>query len=104
MQEPSEEEFTNFAPGEFEYVDCENIKKMLQTAYNAINLTETWGFVKQDCDSFMLSNSKQIDIIYKKIEELGYTDHSGFSFGFTMRNMQFIAKHGEQKFKVIYKK
>jgi hypothetical protein len=33
------------------------------------------------------------------MEELGYGGHSGASFGCTMRNMQYLAEHGEEKFK-----
>jgi hypothetical protein len=47
----------------------------------------------------MFSNDPRVNIIYNKIEELGYTGHSGASFGFTMRTMQYIATHGERKFR-----
>jgi hypothetical protein len=42
------------------------------------------------------------DIIYKKIEELGYKGHSGCSYMSILREMQFIAIHGEKKFKDRY--
>jgi hypothetical protein len=32
------------------------------------------------------------------MEELGYTGHSGTSFGWTMRSMEFLAKHGKDEF------
>jgi hypothetical protein len=35
------------------------------------------------------------------MEELGYDGHSGASFGWTMRTMQYIANHGEKKYKEI---
>ena len=92
----------DFTPGEFEYVTCENTKRMLQTAYKAINFTETWDYIKQDCDSFMMSTDSQLYAIYHKIEDIGYSCHSGVSFGITMRYMQFIAKHGEKQFKETY--
>jgi hypothetical protein len=31
--------------------------------------------------------------------ELGYNGHSGSSFGYTMRAMQYIAQNGEEKYK-----
>jgi hypothetical protein len=34
--------------------------------------------------------------------ELGYDGHSGCSFGYTMRIMQYIAKYGEEKYKKDY--
>jgi len=33
-----------------------------------------------------------------KMEELGYSGHSGSSFGWTMRMMEFLAKHGREAF------
>ena len=47
----------------------------------------------------MLSRDERILIITKKMEELGYKGHSGFSFGWTMRNMQYLAQNGVEKFK-----
>ena len=94
---PNEEE--NLVPGKFDYIKDDWTRDMLINAWQAINITETWDFVKQEIDSFMFSNDPRVNIIYNKIEELGYTGHSGASFGFTMRTMQYIATHGERKFK-----
>jgi len=86
-------------PGEFKYIKSPHSREMLQNAYKAISETETWGFVKKDIDSFMCSDSPEVWIITKKMVELGYDSHSGFSFGWTMRQIQFIAKNGEEEFK-----
>ena len=94
---PSVEE-TDFVYGKFDYVSGIS-QLMLQNAYEAITLTNTWEFVRKDIESFMLSKSPEIKIITKKMIELGYCGHSGFSFGWTMRQMQFIAKNGEQEYK-----
>ena len=94
---PSVEE--NIIPGQFVYVKDRHQRFMLVNAWQAINITETWNFVKQDIDTFMFSNDPRVKIIYNKIEELGYNGHSGASFGFTMRTMQYIAKNGEKKYK-----
>ena len=98
---PIEED--RFVPGEFKYIKSSHSRDMLQNAYKAITQTETWDFVKKDIDSFMCSSSPEIWIITKKMGELGYDAHSGFSFGWTMRQMQFIAKNGEQEFKKFTK-
>lgn len=89
----------HLVPGEFKYINSPHSREMLQNAYNAITQTETWGFIKKDIDSFMCSDSPEVWIITKKMVELGYDAHSGFSFGWTMRQMQFIAKNGEKEFK-----
>ena len=94
---PNEEE--NLVPGKFDYIKDDWTRDMLINAWQAINITETWDFVKQEIESFMFSNDPRVKIIYDKIEELGYTGHSGASFGFTKRTMQYIATHGEKKFK-----
>jgi len=88
-------------PGEFKYIKSPHSREMLQNAYNAISQTETWEFVKKDIDNFMCSDSPEVWIITKKMEELGYDGHSGFSFGWTMRQMQLIAKKGENEFKIL---
>jgi hypothetical protein len=92
----------DFIPGKFEYIKSVTNREILVNAWNAITQTETWDFVKQDIESFTLSDDPRINIIVKKMGELGYDGHSGCSFGFTMRIMQFIAENGEKKFKEKY--
>jgi hypothetical protein len=88
-----------FVPGEFKYINCSHSREMLQNAYNAISQTENWSFVKKNINNFMCSDAPEVWIITKKMVELGYDSHSGFSFGWTMRQMQFVAKNGEKEFK-----
>ena len=95
----NEEEFIS---GKFEYMN-ENERTMFVNAWQAITLTDNWDFIKEDIKSFMFSDDHKIDIISKKMVELGYDGHSGSSsFAIIMRAMQYIAKHGEQKFKEDY--
>jgi hypothetical protein len=89
--------------GKFEYCDKRN-RDMLQNAFQAITLTETWDFVENPIESFMWSRDSRIDMISRKMSELGYNGHSGFSFGWTMRQMQSLAKNGEAEFKKYYLK
>lgn len=91
----------DFIPGKFEYVTDESTREMLVNAWQAITETELWDFVKQEIDSFMFSTDKRLNIINNKMEQLGYSGHSGSTFGFTMRAMQYIAKNGEEKYKTI---
>ena len=85
--------------GEFKYIKLDFEREMLQNAFKAINQTETWDFVKKDIESFSLSTAPELSKIFEKMEELGYKGHSGYSFGWTMRVMQRIAKYGEENFK-----
>ena len=75
---------------------------MLDNAWQAITLTKTWDFVKKQNESFMFSSDPRVNIIYVKMEELGYSGHSGCSFGRIMRIMQYIARYGEETFKKSY--
>jgi len=94
----------SFVPGKFYYIHEKATRDMYVTAWQAINITENWSFVSHPIDSFMFSSNPELHTIYEKIEELGYYDHSGCSFGFIMREMQFIAKNGENEFKKLYEK
>ncbi len=74
---------------------------MLENAYKAITVSEGWDFLRSFNDNqngFMFSDSPMTGKIMNKMEELGYSGHSGFSFGWTMRNMEFLAKHGKEAF------
>jgi hypothetical protein len=93
-----------FVPGAFEYIKDynANYKAMLVNAYQAVTQTETWDFVKEDCESFMFSKDPRIYLISNKMTALGYGGHSGCSFGCVMRDMQYIAQNGEEKFRDVY--
>ena len=93
--------YINIIPGKFEYVTCSSEREMLSNAWLAITQTETWNFVKQPVESFMMCNDNRIWIITAKMEELGYYGHSGFSFGWTMRQMQYIAQNGENSYRIL---
>jgi len=88
--------------GVMDYIKNKILREMLENAWQAINLTETWDFVEQPTYSFTLSNDKRIWIITEKMEELGYYGHSGNSFGCTMRHMHFLATNGVEKFKTLW--
>lgn len=100
---PNIENNEDLVPGKFEYTN-ERDRTMFTNAWQAITLTENWDFVKADIESFTWSDDPRVDIISEKMEALGYKGHSGASFGYTMRIMQYIARNGEQKFKEDYLK
>jgi hypothetical protein len=90
---------TKLIPGQFLYIKQEAKRYMLQNAWLAIQQTETADFVKKDTETFQWSSDPKIWIITAKMEELGYDGHSGFSFRWTMRQMQFIYRFGEEEFR-----
>jgi hypothetical protein len=89
----------NIGDGKFDYISNHNVREMFINAWQAISQTNLWDFIAEDINSFMWSNDPRIQVISEKMEELGYNGHSGSSFGSTMRNMQYLAQHGENKFK-----
>ena len=95
-----------FVKGTFDYIKPKDAsyKEMLVNSYEAVTQTKTWDFVKQDQLSFMFSKDRRINLIYEKMEELGYGGHSGSSFGCIMRDMQYIAVYGEENFRNVYLK
>ena len=88
--------------GKMEYIQDKNDKLMMTNAWHAITLTNNWDFVSQEIETYMLSTDPRIFKIYEKMEELGYTEHSGCSFSFTMRNMQFLVRKGEKEFEKLF--
>jgi hypothetical protein len=88
-------------PSDFLQIKDEHSRFMLENAYQAITVAEGWDFMKTFNDNqygFMFSDNPMTGKIMSKMEELGYSGHSGGSFGWTMRNMEFLAKHGKDEF------
>lgn len=84
---------------EFNDIKDNHMREMLVNAYKAVSAVEAWEWLRNfNEESFMFSQSEKIRIISRKMEELGYSGHSGASFGMTMRQMELIAKHGKDKF------
>jgi hypothetical protein len=98
QQTPTQQTQQPFIKGKFMYIESLHTREMLVNAWNAITQLELWNYMRRETYSYMLSNDKEIWIITRKMEELGYNGHSGCSFGWTMRQMQYIAKHGEEKY------
>lgn len=86
---------------DFLKIKDQHYRFMLENAYQAITVAEGWDFMKTFNDNqngFMFSDNPMTGKIMNKMEELGYSGHSGGSFGWTMRNMEFLAKHGKDEF------
>jgi hypothetical protein len=88
---------TNITDAEFNIIADEHDRFMLKNAHQAITAAEAWDFMRTFSDqSFMFSSSPIVSDIMKKMSELGYDGHSGCSFGWTMRQMEFLAKNGKE--------
>ena len=94
----------NGSPICLDFIHEDEHKKMLKTAYDAITQLELWDWITDEEPEagFMFSNDPNIRRIYNKIEELGYSSHSGSSFAMTIRQIQFLARYGIDTFRQEY--
>jgi hypothetical protein len=93
-----------FTLGEFLYVGDVRERTMLQNGWAAVNELELWNFMKQDIDNYCWSDAPEVLRIGAKMGELGYDGHSGASFGWTMRQLQYIGQHGEAAYRDLRRK
>jgi len=73
------------------------MQSMLDNGYDAITQLELWDFVRtyEPENGYVFSRHPLVKKIIDKMESLpNAPGHSGSSFGITMRNLQFVAKHG----------
>ena len=81
-------------PSLFDFIKDDNAKIMLRNAYEAITKADCWSYMKKDRETYMFANDTEIWKITDEMSRLGFCDHSGSSFGFVMREMQYIAQNG----------
>jgi hypothetical protein len=92
---------TNYTRGQFDYITDKPSRKLVKNAWRAVQLTETADFVKQPIESFSWCNDPRIWIISNKMEEIeNPPGHSGFTFGWTMRQVQSILQEGEDNYRL----
>jgi hypothetical protein len=78
-------------------------KMFLLDAYQAVENTPcAWDWLKYNDKPFMFSNDHMLKDISKVMK---YIDsHSGASFAYTLRMVEFIAKYGEDAFLYKFKR
>jgi hypothetical protein len=84
---------TTYQSGDFSFLKSINDIMMLTDAYKAVSQTESWDLLKEEPGDggFMFSNDPRMNTLNSAIK---YTGHSGGSYGYTMRHMQYIARNG----------
>jgi hypothetical protein len=78
-------------------------KNSLQHMYNAITNNNLWEFMKLDPPrniGYAFWNTPEIGIMSRDIN-VQLDGHSGASFAWVMRNMQYIAQHGWDEYVVM---
>lgn len=84
---------------EFNTIKDTHTRTMLSNAYHAVSQANAWDWLKNfNGESFMFSRDPMVGTITKNMGTLGYNGHSGASFGWTMRQMEFLAKYGKDQF------
>ncbi len=92
----------SYTRGDFSFLpeSLSHEKNMLEDAWAAMEAVEgSWDYLARpevpDKESgFMFSRDPMITKIGNLVDKNGKIGHSGSSYGWTMRQMEFIAKHG----------
>jgi hypothetical protein len=91
---------------DFNFIGDESMRKMVSNGYKAIDELELWQWMNMytpdDNSGFIWSNHPNMNRIIQKMESLADAPgHSGASFAVTMRQLEYIAKNGLDKYKVF---
>ena len=88
----------------FHFVRCQNEIEMLKAAHQAITNCELWDWLRNyQTQTFMFDKSKEIKRINTEMHKDPINNnHSGSSYGFTMRQMEYLAKNGYQEYMTRY--
>lgn len=92
----------SFQPGDFSFMRDPLSREMVEDIYRAVQAAEAWDLMKEEPEAgkgYMFSSDPRYKPIQKKMEYLG---HSGASYGWTMRQAQFIAQKGWAEYVKLY--
>lgn len=87
--------------GDFSFIEDKYSAEMVADAYQAITNTEGgWEFLKEwsppEGEGFMFCSHPKLSEIDSRMKM--HDQHSGSSYAWTMRNAEYIAKHGWSPF------
>lgn len=91
----------------FNFITDSHTRDLVSNGYVAVTELELWDwmrtFTPAQNEGFMWSSHPNINKIVKKMESLpNPPGHSGSSFAFTMRALEYIAKNGIDSYKRQY--
>jgi hypothetical protein len=89
-----------------EIFENESSRNLCQDADEAITKCKLWDWLKEfqpkDNEGFLFTNHENIS---KILNEMKYkNDHSGFSFAWTLRQMQYVAQNSFEGLKELVDK
>ena len=84
----------------FNFINDNSTKELLQSAHKAITNCEMWDWIRHNkIGSFMYDNGTEMKIIRTQMEKDPINrNHSGSSYGWIMREIEYIAKYGYSKY------
>ena len=93
-----------YGNGEFDFIKDKSTKEFLKSAHNAITLCELWDWMRiyqpPHNMGFTWSKTPELDRLNQQMWKDPINGlHSGSSYGAIMREMEYIAKHGYDKYK-----
>ncbi len=90
---------TAYSWGDFSFLKKGGNREMLEDAFQAVTAADAWELLKHPSvpgeGGFMFSSNPDILRISSLMK---FEGHSGGSFGMTMRQMEYIAKHGWESY------
>ena len=83
----------------FSFIVDEDSRRYVEDAYQAVTAADAWALMAQDPGEggFMMSNPNTYAVLHAHMTLLA--EHSGASYGWTMRQIQFIAQHGLEAYR-----
>ena len=93
----------SFQPGDFSFIKNDMKKAMLEDAYAAVTITQSWIVLQANRDDGTFEFSKAALDTMKKINTaMKYPEHSGTSYGWTIKCILYIGAYGWDSFVDIW--
>ena len=94
----------HYGNGEFDFIKDNSYRDFLKSAHKAISICELWNWMRiyepPPNKGFMWSQPTELERINQQMwKDPINGNHSGSSYGFIMRDMEFIAKNGYENYK-----
>ena len=85
---------------DFSFISSDSSRTMIESGYRSIMKCEGWNILQNFTgESFMFSRDPSVCQLMDAVSEGYGGNHSGSSMGYTMRQLEFIAKNGFARFK-----
>lgn len=93
---------SSYRPGDFSFLRDEDSRRYAADTYEAVTKAEAWDLMKEDPGEggFMFSANERYKLVLNKMELRGY--HSGSSYGWSMRQVQYIAQNGWNAYVALF--